>query len=121
MHYWIAVAAGGSLGALLRAVVARYLVTSSSGFPYATLAVNLAGCLLVGLACQWLLNAPHATRGLVIVGALGALTTFSTFGLDTIRMLEQEHYMQAASYVLISNIGGIGLVALGLRLGKVPV
>jgi CrcB protein len=117
------VMAGGSVGALSRYAVslwaARLLGTR---FPWGTLTVNLAGCFLIGLAFAW------AERGLSIMnpslrlffmtGYLGALTTFSTFGLETVSSLREGTYLVAVSNILANNIIGAALVTLGMLVGR---
>jgi CrcB protein len=117
------VMAGGSVGALSRYAVsfwaARLLGTR---FPWGTLTVNLAGCFLIGLAFAW------AERGLSIMnpslrlffmtGYLGALTTFSTFGLETVSSLREGTYLVAVSNILANNIIGAALVILGMLVGR---
>ena len=109
---WIAVAAGGAIGSLARHLInleiARRLERQ---VPYATFAVNVVGCLIIGalagrLASGRLVMAP-AMRTFVFVGLLGGFTTFSTFGLDTFTLAQGGQY-EAAFW----NVAG--QVALGL-------
>ncbi|MBT7442875.1 MAG: fluoride efflux transporter CrcB [Methylococcales bacterium] len=100
----IAVAVFGMLGAVSR-FSAGYWVTSMYGhdFPYGTLTVNVVGSFLVGVAYVFLVE--KAMLDLVwrvgfIIGFLGAFTTFSTFSLDTIRLLEHDQFARAGVNVL---------------------
>jgi len=114
---------GGSLGALSRYGVSL-LAFKLWGFkfPWGTLIVNLAGCFLIGLAFAW------AERGLTIMnpsvrlffvtGYLGALTTFSTFGLETVVTLQEGNYLVGVSNILANNVIGSLLVFLGILLGR---
>jgi CrcB protein len=110
----ISVALGGALGSVL-----RYFVGFLVAFPMGTLAINVLGSFLIGVA--WLLL---AARGLhhwipfVMMGVLGGFTTFSTFSLDTIRLIEAERFLAAASYVLASVVLSIAACALGLWLAR---
>jgi CrcB protein len=91
------------------------------GFPSGTLAVNLLGCFLLGGIGQYSLNhlsIPPEWRIGITIGFLGAFTTFSTFGWETVRMLEDGEWMKAAVYVGASVIGGILAVMMGIRLGN---
>jgi CrcB protein len=117
------VMAGGSIGALSRYAVslwaARLLGTR---FPWGTLTVNLAGCFLIGLAFAM------AERGLSIMnpsmrlffmtGYLGALTTFSTYGLETVNSLREGTYIVGVSNFLVNNVLGAALVILGMLVGR---
>ena len=94
------VVVGGALGAVLRHLVALQLPTV--GFPRATLLVNATGSLLLG-ATSAAAGADHdALTALVATGFCGALTTFSTFALETARLLESGARRLAAAYVASS-------------------
>lgn len=102
------VAAGGATGSVLRygvyVIQARWL---SLGFPYATLIVNVIGSFVMGLCSTWLLQRSyfsHEMRLIIMVGLLGGFTTFSTFSLDSLRLLQAQHY-GLASLNVISNVG----------------
>ena len=88
-------------------------------FPSGTLAVNLGGCLLLGVdrsyALRHLIISPDWRVGMT-VGFFGAFTTFSTFGWETVHMLEDGEREKAALYVGFSVIGGLVLVAAGMKL-----
>lgn len=111
----LAVAVGGGFGAWLRYLVGRLLVTASLAFPWATLSVNLAGSLAMGLLAGWL--ARHGQGGeqwrlLLGVGLLGGFTTFSAFSLELALMIERGTYGTAALYASVSVLGGVvGLFA----------
>ena len=121
MEKWLLVMLGGSLGA-----ASRYGVSLLSArlfgpqFPYGTMLVNLAGCFLIGLlfalADRSRLLTPDV-RLLLITGYLGALTTFSTFSLETVSAGRAGLTLQALTNILINNLGGLSLTWLGLRLG----
>ena len=115
------VAAGGSLGA-----VARYLLSQGSkawwgdSFPYGTLLVNVLGCLAIGiLAGLGMSQLSPATQKLVVVGVLGSLTTFSTFGLDTIELFEQQPLLGLVN-VAANVLAGLAAVALGFWICHSP-
>src|SRR3954470_10326812 len=108
---------GGALGAGARHLVGSLaLARFGPGFPWATLTVNLAGGLLMGLLAGWLVRAggSEATRLFFAVGILGGFTTFSAFSLETYLMLERGQYGIAAAYILASVIGAVALLFLGL-------
>ncbi len=114
-----AVALGGALGA-----VARYLVSLAvssapgSGFPWATLTINLAGCLGIGFAwAHW----SHSLwfndwgRAFLVVGVLGGFTTFSAFSFETLMLADAGRWGTAAAYVMASVVGCLLAAWLGRR------
>lgn len=120
-YKWLLVMMGGSLGAASRYGIG--LLTArlwGTGFPYGTLVVNLVGCFIIGLlfalADRSRLLTPDV-RLLLITGYLGALTTFSSFSVETVNAARAGLMLQAITNVLINNIGGLTLTYLGLRLG----
>ncbi len=120
MAYLLA-ALGGALGALTRWGVAEALPSSPGGWPWATLAVNLAGCLLVGLLLATLLArspAPAWARPFLAVGVLGGFTTYSTFAVDAVLLADGGAVVLAAGYVLASVVGGLLAVVAGLAAGR---
>ena len=106
---------GGGLGAALRWWVSSEV--SSEAFPYGTLTVNLVGCLLIGVASAMLVSQPRMSL-LIITGFLGGFTTFSSFGLDAIGLLQQSDYKRFLTYVLSSNVLGVLLVVLGNKVAS---
>ena len=118
--FWIA--CGGGVGALLRFGVAGWLQRGSGGvFPIGTLSVNVAGCLLIGFVGA-LLSGPLLVREEVrlglLVGVLGGFTTFSTFGWETLALLEDGDWARAAANVALSNALGLAAVWLGYRVAQ---
>jgi CrcB protein len=119
---YLGMAAAGAAGALARYWISLRLADwLGSGFPWGTLAVNLAGCLILGFLMElarvsaWV--SPE-TRMIVGTGFLGALTTFSTFGLETWRALEAGDWRGAGWNVAGNLIGGLALVILGTVLAR---
>ena len=120
MAYLLA-AMGGALGALARWGVAGALPSSPGGWPWATLLVNLTGCLLLGLLLgavvprhpdrEWL-------RPLLATGVLGGFTTYSTFAVDAVRLVDDGAAAGAAGYVVASVAGGVLAAAAGMALGR---
>lgn len=115
----LAVAAGGAIGA-----VSRYLLMSGighwtgSGFPWGTLTVNVIGSLAMGvlvevMALVW--SPGPEIRALLLVGVLGAFTTFSTFSLDVYVLIERGALVAAAAYVLASVIICVAGLYIGLH------
>ncbi|MEM9494395.1 MAG: fluoride efflux transporter CrcB [Pseudomonadota bacterium] len=115
---WVAIGAGGAVGALARHSVSRAaLHLLGPNFPWGTLAVNLLGSFFMGLIIVWLSrHEPQsaALRGFLTVGLLGAFTTFSTFALDAVVLIERKAHLAAAGYVGASVLFSILGLALGL-------
>jgi CrcB protein len=121
MLSWTAVLVGGAAGSGIRYAVALALpARGAAGFPVATLTVNLLGCLLIGVAAALLgpssTISPHLRLG-ILVGLLGGFTTFSSFGLETLRLIQSGHIGAAALYVGLSNLAGLAAVWMGARVG----
>ena len=109
----------GALGTLARYGL-QGLVQYRTGpvFPTGTLAVNLSGCLLLGFLGQLTLNrmviSPEL-RVAMTIGFFGGFTTFSSFGWETIKMLEDGEWLQGGAYVLASVAIGLVLTWLGIQ------
>lgn len=113
---WIAV--GGALGALARYGLSGWVYgIAGSRLPWGTVAVNLAGCFLLGVVAELTLRSgwvgPQMRAGLGI-GFLGSFTTFSTFAVETWRELERGDLVAAVGNLLLNVVGGLLLVVLGL-------
>ena len=116
----IAVGAGSFIGGIARYLVSLAMKGISKGFPWATVLVNLLGCLIIGLLWGFLSrNASESTSwGLFLtVGLCGGFTTFSTFSKEALTMLQTGQIWGFASYIAISILAGIALVALGYYIG----
>jgi fluoride exporter len=117
----LAVAGGGSVGALLRFALSGWYAKK---FPLGTLTVNVAGCLAIGLIVgslaekNWL---SPAWRQFLVMGLLGSLTTFSTFGYQCVELYLDGHYGLAALNVLSNLVIGLAAVACGLTLAHTLV
>ncbi|GGE43790.1 putative fluoride ion transporter CrcB [Halopseudomonas oceani] len=119
---YLAVMLGGSLGAVARYAVAQWSVAHwPKLFPLPTLIVNLLGCLLIGVLYGLWLERPEFSpllRQTLVVGFLGAFTTFSTFSLDTLRLLENGEGLLALAYILLSVCVGLLATWAGLSLAR---
>ncbi|MCB1139814.1 MAG: fluoride efflux transporter CrcB [Leptospiraceae bacterium] len=119
---YLSIAAGGALGAILRFLIAQGSMKLLPGqtFPYGTLAANLLGSLLLGFLfvlgkAQWLSG---AHRLFWTTGMMGALTTFSTFAVEGILLMQGGHWKLAVFYWIISVSCGVLLAFLGYQLGS---
>ena len=115
MAYLLA-ALGGALGALARWGIAEALPAAPPGWPWATLLVNLTGCLLMGaLVAVLTARSPEPTwaRPFLAVGVLGGYTTYSAFAVEVVELVEAGAPVLAAGYVLVSVLGGVLAVAAG--------
>jgi fluoride exporter len=123
MQQMLVIAVGAAVGANLRWWLAQWaLARFGAGWPYGTFAVNLIGCLLIGLLYGWTaqrqpLNEP--LRLLLVTGLLGGFTTFSSFGYETFSLLESGRWAAAAWYSGLSLVLGILCVWGGFAAGRV--
>jgi CrcB protein len=117
----IAVATGGALGATARDVASGWVQDLSGGFfPWGTMAVNVAGSLLLGFSMVWLQGTMASTelRQLVTIGFLGSFTTFSTFSYETASMLRDGEWWRAGGYAAGSFLLGLAAVMTGAALAS---
>jgi len=117
----IFIAIGGAVGALLRYfTVIGFQHWLGLSFPYGTLIANLVGCFIMGglyaYSAQW--NLPLSMKLGIMVGLLGALTTYSSFSLDTLMLVEKTEYVKAAMNVVLNLAGSLTAVVLGFWLIK---
>ncbi|MDB6144984.1 MAG: camphor resistance protein CrcB [Pseudomonas sp.] len=118
----LAVSIAGIAGTLLRFAMGNWVNANWPRHFYgATLTVNLVGCLIIGLLYGWFMTRPEVPieiRAGLIVGFVGGLTTFSSFSLDTLRLLETGQAPLAIGYATISVFGGLLATWAGLSLTK---
>ena len=119
---YILVAVGGAIGAALRHGVNRLAFTLwGPGFPYGTLAVNVSGGLLMGIAAAIFMSRAGADDGwrlFVATGILGGYTTFSAFSLEAALMWQRAEYWALGGYVAASVLLSIGALFAGLAAGQ---
>ena len=107
------VALGGAVGAPLRYHLDQ--LVGRRTFPRGTLLVNVVGCFVLGLLVQTT-SGPALT--LLGTGLCGALTTYSTFGYETVRLFEDRKTAHAVANVAVSLVAGLGAALLGLGVGR---
>ena len=116
----LVVGMGGFFGAILRYLIAIWLLpwTERSGFPLGTFVANMVGCLLIGLLTGWFLarDTTPEVRLLVMTGFLGALTTFSTFSLESLLLLQGERPGVGLLNIGLQLVLGLGVAWLGMQL-----
>jgi len=114
MYTYLSIALGGALGSMARyatgVYVGRWLGTA---FPWGTLLINISGSFLIGafaesFALRW--NASQSTRVFLVVGICGGYTTFSTFSLDIVTLINHDEALAAGAYIVASVV--LGLLAL---------
>ncbi len=122
MNQLLAIASGGAIGALMRYWVSGGVYALlGRGFPYGTLAVNVLGSLVMGFLYALLLERVVASpewRGALLVGFLGAFTTFSTFSIETLNLLEQAELLKAGLNIFASVTACLLACWIGLVLGR---
>ena len=117
MNAYLLVGVGGALGAMARYWAGTAIGSLSNGFPTATFLVNIVGSIAMGLLIGFLARTTpqyqNEIRLFVAVGIFGGFTTFSTFSLDAIALIERGDYMLAAVYI----VGSVVFALVGLMLG----
>jgi len=112
----------GAVGTLARyGLQGLVQIRTASTFPWGTLLVNLSGCFLLGLIGQFTLNRMVISpdwRVAIAVGFFGGYTTFSSFGWETAKMLEDGEWLRASAYVGASVVAGLLLSVAGIRLAN---
>jgi CrcB protein len=116
----MAIALGAALGANARYWVGQWVaVRLGTGFPYGTLLVNVTGSFMLGLVTGWLLKGGDMStpaRLFLAVGFLGSYTTFSSFSVDTLLLLENGKMSLAFANMIANNAIGLTLAFAGFRL-----
>ncbi len=114
----LAICIGASLGALARWRLGLWLTTGASVLPWGTLAANLVGGYLIGVAVAVLQALPQldpAWRLALVTGFLGGLTTFSSFSAEVVAMLMQQRYLLALGTTGLHVAGSLVLTVLGIQ------
>ena len=118
----VLIAIFGAIGTLARyGLQGLVQVRAGSAFPYGTLLINLTGCFFLGLIGQFTMNRIVLSpdwRVAITVGFFGGYTTFSSFGWETAKMLEDGEWLRATTYVGASVVVGLLLSVAGIRLAN---
>ncbi|QPP07965.1 fluoride efflux transporter CrcB [Streptomyces bathyalis] len=118
---WVLVAVGGMVGAPLRYLTDRAVqARRESVFPWGTFTVNAVGCLMLGLLTGAVASGAAGSRIMAFLGTglCGALTTYSTFSYETLRLAERGRGGLASANALLSVLVGLGAVFAGLALAR---
>jgi fluoride exporter len=115
------IAVAGALGTLARYGLGG-LVQGQTGkvFGWGTVVVNLSGCLAFGVVWSLWLRWPASadTRTILLIGFMGAFTTFSTFIFELNGLLSDAEWLPALGYFTVHNVGGLAALVVGLALGR---
>ncbi|MDG2421303.1 MAG: fluoride efflux transporter CrcB [Gammaproteobacteria bacterium] len=123
MNTYIVIAVGGAFGA-----ISRFWITTNveklypATYPSGTFIVNLIGCFFIGLLFVLFsekISLADDVRSLLVVGFLGAMTTFSTFSLDALLLIEQGQYGMAFSYLLGSVVVCLIATFIGINIARI--
>ena len=115
MPVYVLVAVAGALGATARYGLDLSFSRDPHQVPWITFAINVGGSFALGAVVAILDAHPHATlRPALTIGLLGAFTTFSTFSLETYRLLDRGHVALASAYSLGSLAAGLAAVTTGV-------
>lgn len=113
---WIA--AGAAIGANLRYFVGQWVATwLGVGFPYGTLLINVSGSFLIGVISTMLTERSLVEshwRLFLLVGLLGGYTTFSSYALETVSLIQSDRWLTALTYMLASMLLGLGACIVGI-------
>lgn len=121
---WLFVALGGGIGAVTRFALSAWLSPEPGKFPVATFTANILGCALMGLLYVLIVDKqilPLAWRAPLMVGFLGALTTFSTFSLEALSLWQTGHIQMALLYVCLTLIFTLVAAWLGYSLAELII
>ncbi len=120
MQTWLLIAAGGAVGACLRFGIGELMAwLLGRHFPYGTLAVNLVGSFIMGLAYALISHGhvlEHPLKPLLMVGILGALTTFSSFALDTVVLMQHGDWLKAGLNIVFNLVLCLLMVYVAMQL-----
>jgi CrcB protein len=115
------IAVGGALGSVTRYLLGTLLAGRTAGFPWATLAINVTGSLLLGFVFRLPVGPESSTtaaRAAITVGFCGGYTTFSTFSYETLALIETGSYGRATLYALASVGLSVAAAVVGVALAR---
>ncbi|MHC9537284.1 fluoride efflux transporter CrcB [Dellaglioa sp. BT-FLS60] len=105
--------------------ISRYLlgltIVKPDGFPLGTLMINLVGCFILAFLVQYIETTEKVPAWLTLgmkTGFIGAFTTFSTYSLEAVTLIEMQQWTYAIIYIVVTIVGGLSLTLLGYLLGN---
>lgn len=120
MKSLLIVGIGGAAGSILRYLCQQFLPgLPGNSYPWNTLLVNLAGCLLIGLLFGWFSKSAETTEHiklLAVTGFCGGFTTFSAFSIETLQLIRADKWLWTLSYLAVSVVAGVLLTFLGYKI-----
>lgn len=107
---------GGGIGAIMRYLTSEAMRSASQSFPVGTLLVNLLGSFVLGMWVGYELrhSQTEGLRLLLAVGVCGGFTTFSTFAIEALRLIQHGATWTAVGYILASVLGGLACAYIGM-------
>lgn len=112
----LALTIGAALGAVSRAAILDIKLFNRFNIPYGTITVNITGSFLMGICTPFLQTSGLLYTG-IILGSLGGFTTYSTFSLDQLTLLQEKRYNELFKYSFITIFFGLIALAIGLLIG----
>lgn len=112
----------GSLGVLTRYGLDNALGSINNHYPFTTLIANSIGCFFIGILSYFLMKQSHPILvPALMIGYCGGLTTFSSFSLQSLELIQSDQALKAFSYLILSPIFGIAFVIFGLKFARLFV
>jgi len=120
LYELLAVFIGGALGSLARFALSVLIDLIPGAFPYATVIINIAGSLIIGFCYIYFTHKRKSSIGIALIniGFLGGFTTFSSFSLDNVTLLEQSHFILFAINLCATLVLCFSATAIGIWFGK---
>jgi CrcB protein len=114
----VSVSIGAAMGGVFRFFISDWFKPQLGRFPIATCSINILGSFLLGIIVAWSLKNPMPTsiKLFLTTGFCGGFTTFSTFSMDWLGLMQRGHIMMGTTYVLVSVLGGLFFAWIGFRI-----